>query len=483
MKEKILKPEIIAVLAIALVAVSLLMVKPIVGVADNGDFGRVMTPVGLQSAAGDDSERFFGYIQSAYGVKHIGLWGGGDYFTTHIIPLKVAIVINNIICHNGFFNIRFLSLVYSLIFIFSIFLMIKYNHQRFNIVNWMLAALMVIIFADVGYLSYFNSLYGEAASYVFLLLMVGAAVYLIKQETPTIGALVFYFVASLLFVGAKQQNCPLIIFVGALGIRFWKLRKDRFWKSVIVGCMILLVASSAVVYSVISLEIRNVNIHQAVFLGILKDSPSVQDDLEALGLSRDLAVLAGKTYFDKDAAIKPEDPFMKKEFFDKISYKKILGFYITHPVRFIQKMDVTAHNAFTIRQDYLGNYEKSSNAVYGQHTNRFGVWSYLKKTITPNNLIFVIIFYIAFYGFWFTEYRKTTGLAQKLYYELFLVIGAIGVVQFVMPVLADGEGDLSKHLFLFNVCFDMMLVTAVTWITTTAIHRRERLKSLYGVTQ
>ena len=40
----------------------------------------------------------------------------------------------------------------------------------------------------------------------------------------------------------------------------------------------------------------------------------------------------------------------------------------------------------------------------------------------------------------------------------------VTMISFIVPIIGDGEADLSKHLFMFDVCFDMMLVSSVIWL-------------------
>ncbi|MNW21242.1 hypothetical protein D3C71_2220450 [compost metagenome] len=45
-----------------------------------------------------------------------------------------------------------------------------------------------------------------------------------------------------------------------------------------------------------------------------------------------------------------------------------------------------------------------------------------------------------------------------------MLLGLIGLFSFLVPILGDGRADIGKHLFLFNVCFDMMAVSMFGWI-------------------
>ena len=36
--------------------------------------------------------------------------------------------------------------------------------------------------------------------------------------------------------------------------------------------------------------------------------------------------------------------------------------------------------------------------------------------------------------------------------------------QFVLPIIGNGEADLQKHMLLFNLCFDLMILVFVYWL-------------------
>jgi hypothetical protein len=472
MRDKILKPEIIAVACAAILIVSMLMTGPIIGVADNGDFYRIMVPSQLAYLTNDDEERYFSYFNSKYSITEKQITSDADFVTTHLIPIKLAITINKLFLKNGIFDIRFLSSIYMIIFLISIYLLIKSIRLKSKIANWILAFLTVFFFVDVGYIAYFNSLYGEAMSYVFLLLCVGIGIHISTKDRPRIFEFISFFIAAFFFVGAKQQNSPLVILFLIIFARMLTLRKDFIWRTVVIVCSIAILSSSVFIYSFISREIRNINIHQAVFFGILKGSTTPEKDLEELGINTGFAVLAGKTYFDSNVAFSPTDAIMQSEFFGKITYGRILMFYIKHPLRLYQKMEITARNAFRIRQSYLGNFEKSANKQRGQMASFFGGWSYLKEIGAHNFFALVALFYISFYSIWYTKYKETKSNARKLKYEAIAMVGIVGMVQFALPYIADGEGDLSKHLFIFDVCFDIMFVASIAWISLNIKHTR-----------
>jgi len=481
MKHKICRPENFVVGLAAIILMLLLLIKPLIGVADNGELYRIMEETGLEYLTDDPGEKYFGYMHGTYRVTNPEMSEMKMNISTQVIAVKAALLLNNLIMHNGLFDIRFLSIVYVLVLLSALFLIAKYCNSGFESVNWLLAGLLVFIFADVGYISYFNSLYGEAPAYTSLLLTIGMAVVISKSQKPSIIALVVFFLSALLFIGSQQQSILLILLLAFLGARMCWFRKDKLWRISAVILLMVFIATAGFFHRDISREIRNINIYNAVFFGVLKDSPEPRQDLLELGLSTELSSLAGRTYYDQEVPIKPDSPEMQELFFDRMNYSKIVTFYMKHPLRFVKKLEITANNAFTIRQGYLGNYEKAEGVEAGKQTNAFGLWSFLKRTRLPNKLWFVMAFFIAFISTAAFTYKKSRDNSTRLFIEVLLFILIIGIQQFFSTVVLYGEADLSKKLFLFNVCFDLLFTASVVWGAYTALFRRQRLEKLYGI--
>jgi len=475
MLKKLLKLELAAALSAAVILFNILIMKPIVGVADNGDFYRIMAAAGLEYLSEDPADRYFGYVNREYRIKdapppYI------SYFTTGILLAKLAISVNSLLsAEKGIFDIRFLSFIYICILVVSIYFIIKACRQGLLLPDAALCILLVFIFTDIGYISYFNSLYGEAVSLTFLFLAAAAALHIVGKGKAKMPAFVCFFLASMFLAGAKAQNAPIGIILALFGIRLMSLRKDVLWKTTGAAFSVLLVAISTVSYVFIPEEIKMCNRYQAVFYGILKDSPNPEKDLEELGIRQDLAVLAGTDYFMKEYPVNIKDPSFRKEIKSKVTPAKVGLFYIKHPERYLQKLKVTAKNGFTLMHGY-GNYEKAENVKYGQTAASFNAWSLFKKERLPHSLTFILIIYAAYFAVLSAQRILKRNTEEKLYLEIFMLIGIIGAVQFIIPVLGDGEADLGKHLFLFNACFDMMLVTSAVWIIHWAVRLKKRLE-------
>lgn len=63
--------------------------------------------------------------------------------------------------------------------------------------------------------------------------------------------------------------------------------------------------------------------------------------------------------------------------------------------------------------------------------------------------------------------KRTAGVKNnsiKLKIELIWLIAAIGIFQFPMPYLGNGEADTSKQLFLFNYTFDLLVLVSINYL-------------------
>jgi hypothetical protein len=462
-KNKVLTLEFIAVLSAAIILTTMLMIKPVIGIADNGDFGRIMGPTGLENLSSSYSDNYFGYFNREYKTTAPSIYES-NYFSTEIFLVNLAKHLNNIVKLNTqLFDIRFLAFIYSCIFLTALFLIIKFNKPKNIIPGIFFAVLLIVVFTDVGYISYFNSLYGEALSFSSLFLAIASIIYLTRQKRPRIITIVMFFIAALLLTGAKAQNVPIGIILSIFSLRLLPLRSDRSWKMIIISFTLLLIITSIKSYNSIPQEMRVCNKYQSVFFGILKDSPTPEADLEELNIDNSLSVLAGTNYFLEKYPINIKNPSLLKEINDSVSPAKVAFFYLKHPLRYLTKLLVTAENGFKLIQGF-GNYEKSSNMGYGKVGESFNLWSRFKMNVLPHHLIFIFTVFSFYFGILIFKHMRAGGLSEKIYLEVFMLIGLIGIIQFIVPVVADGEADLSKHLFLFDVCFDIMFVACASWI-------------------
>ncbi len=497
-----IRAEIVVACIVATILFCVLMLTPVTGVADNGDFARIMNSTGLAHISSDYNDRFFGFANREYKLTG-GIPMAGGYISSEIPLVWLAIFICRSVSNNGIFDIRFLSILYSVIFVIAFYLIIRSFRKMSALAYVSLSLLLIWVFTDIGYIAYFNSFYGEAVSLVFLLLMTGGALQLISgtaaKERPQMPALIAFYTGAAFFISAKVQNIPSGILVLLFGLRFISLRKDKPWRVVVVVSSIVILGAAFLTFATVSKDIKICNKYQSVFFGILKDSPDPVADLTELGLDTGYSVLAGTNYFMEEYPIDIRSQEFKEDIYDKVKYTTVAGFYLRHPDRFLLKLEVASANAFRLKQG-MGNFEKAAGKGSGSTADYLDSWSDFKSDHLPNKLSFVMRFFSLCLLLLCIEYIRAVGngtgfrrnkvnkkkesgalcTGNMLLIEYLMVLFMIAASQLVIPLIGDGEADLGKHLFLFNAAFDMLFVALSVYAVHCSTRAAIYLKICYN---
>lgn len=453
---RLFKAENLVTLAGCGLILYLLFLQPFVGVADNGDFKRMMNTIGLNyyDAAESYADRFFSFSHSRFSYDKLFQ---GFYPSSQILLVLMPRLISGVF-HGSYFDIRLLGAVYGLLLLTATWLIVKLGTQSSRITGWLLGAGMLFVFYDIGYLAYFNSLFGEPVSMVSLLLTFALGLRLAGQEKPTRKGLTLFFIAVLFLICSKIQNAPVGLVFALIFLRLAALPGTGNFRRLARRFAVAVALVSVMLYMAAPKDLKHINLYQTVFFGILNNSPDVRGDLRDLGLPEHLEVLAGTNYFQGDTAIKQDDPSLTGDFYERVSHKDVLFFYMKHPARLIDNMKYAAQNSMSIRPYYLGSYEKGEGKPAGAIAYTYSGWSQFKNNHLPDSLGFLILFYLVYYTGVLVPYFRAKELRRRIAGELLMLLGLIGLFSFLVPILGDGRADIGKHLFLFNVSFDMMAV-------------------------
>ncbi|WP_018130771.1 glycan biosynthesis hexose transferase WsfD [Effusibacillus pohliae] len=454
--------DLLVFLAMLLVLVSQLLLPPIIGLANNGDFERIMSWGGLQYTTDDPQQKYFNYVNREFAVGDSKL---GSYVSTEILFLQIALWVNRLWMSPTTFDIRSLGFVHTISFLAAILLIVTgFRRQGVAGRGW-IALLLGFGFVDVGYFAYFNSFFSESSSLIFLLAMIGFALHLLPDRAPAgrpdYRILNGFFLTALCLVLAKVQNGLLGLLLPLFGWRLAQLHGEKKWKRTIALWSAFIFVVSVVMSSLNPYD--RINTYQTVFYGILKDSPTPLADLRELGLPGQYAALAGTHYFTPNKPIDITSESFQNGFYDRMNRSKVVKFYLTHPVRFLHKLDVVAHNSLNL-EFYLGTYEKSANKGPLAVSHQFSQWTWTLKHVIPKSVWLFIGYFLLFVALLWRQHRRAGKPNGKLLAEFWLMLALMAAMQFVTPLLGDGEADLGKHLFLFNVLFSVIVVVTLVWL-------------------
>lgn len=475
--KKLAKPQFVCIFTLFLLMLLWLFIFPH-GLADNGDFFRIIHNLGLSHLGGTDTDNYFNYFTDKYWLTSYFIDNKVSFLSTQTIVIIISSGINCIFNHNNIYDIRFLALIYGIIYLVASFIILKFivlavktifkneNSIFICVISWLFPILFIFIFGDFSYLLYFNSFFGEPLSFTMLLMLVALTIKILVSKKPNILLLILYFVTMVMFIGAKQQNAPIGLLFVLFGLRLMTLFKNKSWRiAVILGCIVIAV-SSIVTYVAITGDIRYINQYNSLTTGFMRYSASAEN-LKAIGLDPQLDILKNSTVYDRYPVIITDSPIMYKEMYNQISINKIALYYVKNPGLLMRQFQSALSSSFIIKAGMVGNYLKSYGKPPLAKTYFFSVYSTIKELVLSYSTGFVIFIFCIFslaLGYVYYQFFKTRYKRGLLAIEFILLIALMGIMQLLITIVGSGDADLAKHLFLFNVDFDLLFLFSIYFI-------------------
>ena len=461
---KKIKFEILTAVLVAFICIVTLFVRPIIGMSDNGDFNRIISQSDLYYLQNKDKdEKFLKYFTKDYGIYKYNNENPKFIVSTQLIVTKTVVFISKIFTKNYIFDIRILAFLYILIYIFGAYFIVKTLTFNIHSVKYkiFITILYIFIFCDTGYIAYFNSFYGEATSLSFFLFSLGILFYMCKFKKYSILNLFIFFLSSFIFIGSKQQLAPVGILTAVILFRLFMINKAKSFRYTALGLSMITLLSSFYFYRAISGDFDYINRYHAMTRGVLLYQWDSDKILKEFNINSQYSLLQETIYFNQIPVINPSDDKLKKEFYSKYSFFSILGFYLNNPKVFIKMINFAVINGYSIRPKVIGNYEKREGKTPGSKSYFFSLWSTLKEKYIPHNLFLTLLFFGIYFmlaGKRYILLRKKEDLDLQLYEEVFVYVFLVGVSQIFISILGAGDADLGKHVFMFNVAFDIILL-------------------------
>lgn len=469
----------IGALLVMILCFSVLYAGENVGLSDNGDFRRVLLGNNLKYV--DDTDYYYlfkedytmtvegdSFFEKARSVCEIN--DENEIYTSpHFQIIKISKLLNLIDNmrmgrDETSYNIMWLAIIYIFMLGLASWGIFTFFQDKPRPMKIAVLALFLIIFCDAGYILYFNSFYGEPLQYVALMMLISVGLMIYKR--PSIPKVIYFYVSLYFFAGAKLANVPYSIIVSLLAAVIMILRKDRKFKTFVMLSAAVSIGFMINLYMSIPDWMQNDTTYQSVFFGIVKESDTPEQDLEELGVSPQYKVLMNThVYMDKDEyPIDITTEEFKNNFYAKVSKWDILFFYLHHPSRLVQKLNLSIESSAYVRPPNVGN----SSTELMEITERWGIWSnlrvalkFLYKPIIIYAIFILLTVYILLVDIFLIYHRKKES-PNRLYMLCGINVLILGLwINLMLPILGNGEADLAKHMFLFINCIDILFSVLV----------------------
>ena len=481
---------------------------PLVGLNDNGDFWRIMESYGLRYPSNYHSDlltwnRYYDWDGRLLRIKM--------FPSSETLPVGLAVGVSSLISRHAQFDVMVLGLIQASIYFLGFILIVLATSHWHWIQRLLFYLVLGLVFSDVGYVSYFNSLYTESSGLIFLVVAMGLLALMVmpqvQDEKKCRRLLIWFFIASMLAITAKLQNVPSIILFAALGLYISRSRVGdktarmslRRSGNILLLCTILITVGFWGSYKFVP-GIRTNNIYNMVFNEILYHSSSPEKDLNELGL--DSSYMKYNKTFSWSSGINES---IRIDVLNRVGDRGVLKFFIKHPSRFLDLARRGAKSAFVMRVPYLGNFQqgmvdtKYINTVQLDHDVReydnrgsgypyvlpqefrsqvFDFWSGFKDKFFPKSLLFLMLCLIVNAVVIVYKWLKVDDSERHRTITAFHAVVIIGALfQFLLVLVGEAERDIVKHLFLFNLLSDVCLILLFAYaghlVFLRAFHRRK----------
>ena len=431
------------------------LVPPIVGLADQGDFARMIGRFGYGPEDKSPGLKFM-YVVRRYVPDPTFRYPDWEQFNSEYVFTASAVALNRIVSKDGSLDVTVMGLVHALAFL-AAFARLLWAARRFRAAPlvW-LASLMVL--TDAAYAAYWNSFYAEPAICIFVLLLAAETIELWESPDPAAWQLARWTLWAVALVLAKPQNGPIgvVLALYALRLRWWS-GKRRTRRMALAGGAII---AGAVALSVATVPapVRWNTGYDMVFRSIVPESHDPAADLRTLGLDPALAKYGG-TFAEGH-------PFYELvtggAFRDRITPWRIARFYLLRPARFWKHTKVMLGSAFVMR-DFYGNFEKAAGYPVAARSQAFSLWSGFHANVFERGarpLFFLLVLCPPALAWrW-----KRAAAEERRHLEFAALLLACCLAALFTVLLGDCWDNI-KHFYVFNLLFDGCVVAGLGWAT------------------
>lgn len=435
------------------------------GVADNGYLTPRLISMGLYDAEGASGT---GYYSTGFGVADKTF----SYMPKDLVYsfVKLFFPVDTVI------PTALPALIYMIFAVWGVFMIVKALTTDLKWNNIILCVLAVLITADTGYVSYFNTPFECGAAIAYFIPMIGALLMSIRFEK--IKDIIIFLIFGTLFAGTMPQTGAVGVMIALFALYLVFKQKGAVKKVLMVVCMLSIMASSVLSLNVMT----DGDKYNSVFYGVASSdnsaSSAVLSDLKIIGKDE----LCGKAYFENEA-----QEFITSPEFDSVMKNvnpvNVAKMYAKNPQYMRDMIKSAGNNSMFIKAEYLGNYPASSGKA-STISGFFSLYSSLKKSLVPGNVLILLVIF-ALIIFFATDYRKKYATSDNTRNActlcVFLSIAAL--ISLIVPVIYFGLAQISFNLIIYNLVFDFLLASAVVGGIKLLTIRRNILREKFGVNQ
>jgi len=438
------------VAAAALILIWQVILPPVVGVANNGDFGKLLGRFNLGTTD------VFQHANTRYTFNDSYRWESG-YLSSEFLLIVPALAINRLLSKDGSFDIRIIGVLHGLLFLSALFLFVPLLDGTRRWAAATVCVLTLALFGDFLYVGYLNTFYMDLPAYLFLLL--GVVLYLRAirwgRRWDTLGVVV----CGILVTTAKPQYAMLGLWIACLA---W-LERDVLWhgrrRPAIFAFVVLVLAFGITVRYFVPEDYSAIATFDVIFTGILPHSSHPDRDLAELGLDSSYRRWSGLGAFSAESPL--SDRGFARSFQARTSPRKLALFYLRHPAvagrSFLRSLDEAGRMRIP-----MGNFDVNSGQPPLAETRSFVAISDVKQQAFFHHGLRLFLSFVFLSALFLTLLVWNRDRLPRGALAGGLVLVGMSAANLVISAVAE-VFDPTRHLLIFFAQYDLLLVAAA-WL-------------------
>jgi hypothetical protein len=437
-----------------------LIIPPVVGLADNGDFPKVTGRFDLSARV----HRTYEYIDTVYEIRSDRHWVS-DFYSVEIALIYPALWLNALLAKDSNFDLRCIGVVHGALFLTAVWLFAPLLGDERRWARWTMYALVLFVYCDMMYVNGLNSFYMDEPAYLFLLLTVVFYLRMLRWGRKLDAVLLI--LCAFLLVSAKAQHALLGFWIAFLFIAaaptFYALR--RRWWYIAAAC--LTTAPLLMLWKAQPADYASYAIYNVAFEEILPHSRNVERTLADLHLDDSYRFCIGMKAYLPNSGM--DDPAFRQRFMQRLSIGKLAVFYLSRPAVAYRTLRDGLSEAG--REHAFGNFDISTGYPRLTESRAFALWSDVKNHFFYHHgavFLFTFLALAALFGLLLGLDRKR--LVRGAWLGGLCLIGA-SFMEMGIATMCDSM-DIARHSTIFLVLFDMIVLACAYLIIGQIVNLR-----------
>lgn len=456
------KLALLATVITAFVASIILFLPSYLGVAGDGSTDEIMKSAGIYYLEKEPDINYFNYFIKTYSTVASGADIPGKTINSQVILIRLAKTLDYVFTRDNYFDLRFLGLIYFILYLPAVYLLIWQVCQRVRqfTEGILIAVAGLVIFSDIGYVAYFNSFYPEAIWFITMLYCVGASMSFQKKRSGNwdFFSLMLFLFSAIILVSSRRQCAVLGFLFPIYIIRLIFIRRSFLWRVSCIGTAFILSLLSVFCFFSYPSDFNEASKFHAMTRGVLFVSSNPAETLEEFGIEPSYELLTDSSAYDYLPLVTSGDSSLYRGFLNQYTASDIAIYYLRHPGSLLGMIDVSIGAGMNTRRDNCGNYELSAGMPLKAKSLFWSGWSTFKMMSAPKTIGYLFLLTGFIFLLFYKGYSIRPGENRRNIIFLDMLFTVLGVLlsQSIIVIIGSGDAEMTQRTFLVGLSLDIM---------------------------